>query len=68
MNRTEDLNFTEVQMEKLKKQRLVERYGKINIIIVALCVILFVINSVIVSESALSQLASNKYLAYFLDC
>ena len=54
-------------MEKLKKQRLVERYGKINIIIVALCVILFVINSVIVSESALSQLASNKYLAYFLN-
>ena len=49
------------------KQSLVERYGKINIIIAALCAVFLVINSVIVSGSALSQLASNKYLAYILN-
>jgi len=54
-------------MENSGIQGLVERYGKINIIIAALCSILLVVNSVIVSESALSQLASNKYLAYMLN-
>ncbi len=54
-------------MESPRKQSIVERYGKINIIIAALCAIFWVINSVIVSESALSQLASNKYLAYILN-
>ena len=54
-------------MENSKKQNIVERYGKINIIIAVLCVIFLVINSIIVSRPALSQLASNKYLAYFLN-
>lgn len=54
-------------MKNSRKQSLVERYGKINIIIAILCAIFLVVNSVIVSESALSQLASNKYLAYFLN-
>ena len=63
----ENLKLMEIQMENYKKQSLVEKYGKINIVIVALCVIFWVINSVIVSESALSRLASNKYLAYILN-
>ena len=54
-------------MENSRKQSLVERFGKINIIITALCVIFLIINSVIVSETALNQLASNKYLAYILN-
>ncbi len=54
-------------MEKTKKQSLIERYGKVNIIIALLCVIFLIINSVIVSESALNQLSSNKYLAYILN-
>lgn len=54
-------------MENAKKQSLVERHGKVNIIIAALCTIFLVINSVIVSESALNQLSSNKYLAYILN-
>ena len=54
-------------MENSKKQRLIERYGKVNVIIALLCVIFLIINSVIVSESALNQLASNKYLAYILN-
>ncbi len=54
-------------MENSRKQSLVEKYGKINIIIATLCVIFLVINSVIVSEAALNRLASNKYLAYFLN-
>ena len=54
-------------MEKIKKQRPIERYGKVNIIIALLCVIFLIINSVIVSESALNQLSSNKYLAYILN-
>lgn len=54
-------------MENSKKQSLIERYGKVNVIIALLCVIFLIINSVIVSESALNKLASNKYLAYFLN-
>jgi len=54
-------------MENSRKQSLVERYGKINIIIAALCAIFLVINSVIVNESELIQLTSNKYLAYILN-
>ena len=50
-------------MENSKKYSLIERYGKVNVIITLLCVIFLIINSVIVSESALNQLASNKYLA-----
>lgn len=53
--------------ENSRKQSLVERFGKINIGITALCVIFLIINSVIVSETALNQLASDKYLAYILD-
>ena len=54
-------------MEKTKKQSLIERYGKVNISIALLCVVFLIINSVIVSESVLNQLSSNKYLAYILN-
>ena len=54
-------------MENYKKQSLIKRYGKVNIIISILCVIFLVINSVIVSASALNQLNSNKYIAYILS-
>ena len=54
-------------MGNSRKQSLVERYGKINIIITALCTVFLIINSVIVSETALKQLASNKSLAYLLN-
>ena len=54
-------------MGNSRKQSLVERYGKINIIIATLCAIFLIVNSVIVSETALNQLASNKYLAYILN-
>ena len=54
-------------MEKIRKQNLNDRYGKINITIVTICVIFLVINSIIVSETALNQIASNKYVAYLLN-
>ena len=54
-------------MGNSRKQSLVERYGKINIIITALCTVFLIINSVIVSETALKQLASNKSFAYLLN-
>jgi membrane associated rhomboid family serine protease len=60
-------NLMVVQMKNAKRQSYIERYGKVNIIIAVLCAIFLVINSVIVSESALNQLASNKYLAYSLN-
>lgn len=60
-------NLTEVQMERAKKQSLIERYGKVNLITAVLCGVFLILNSVIVSESALNQLASNKYLAYSLN-
>ena len=61
------MNWLDAQMEKIKKQNLNDRYGKINITIVTICIIFLVINSVIVSETALNQLASNKYVAYILN-
>ena len=63
----ETLKLMEVQVENLKKQSLIERYGKVNIIIAVMCVIFLVINSVIISETSLNQLASNKYVAYILN-
>ena len=54
-------------MENSKKQSYIEKYGKANIIIAVICAIFLVINSVIVSESVLNHLASNKYLAYILN-
>ena len=46
---TIDLRLNEMQMENSRKQSLVERYGKINIIMAALCAIFLIVNSVIVS-------------------
>ena len=54
-------------MEKIRKQNLNDRYGKINITIVTICVIFLVINSIIVSETALNQLASDKLVAYIIN-
>ena len=54
-------------MKNSRKLSLIESYGKINIIITALCTIFLIINSVFVSETVLNQLASDKYLAYILN-
>ena len=54
-------------MKNSKKQSHIERYGKVNVIMGTLCAFFLVVNSVIVSESALNQLSSNKYLAYILN-
>lgn len=53
--------------QKSRKQSLIGRYGIANIIIATICVIFLVVNSIIVSDVALNQLASNKYLAYVLN-
>ena len=50
-----NLKLMEVQMENLKKQSLIERYGKVNIIIAVMCVIFLVINSVIISETVMKS-------------
>lgn len=54
-------------MGKTRKHSLIDKYGIINIIIATICVIFLVINSIIVNETALNQLASNKYVAYILN-
>ncbi len=54
-------------MKNSKKQSHIERYGKVNVIMGTLCAFFLVVNSVIVSESALNQLSYNKYLAYILN-
>ena len=54
-------------MEKSRKQNLIDRYGIINIIITTVCVIFLVVNSIIVNETVLNQLASDKYVAYILN-
>lgn len=54
-------------MEQSRKQNLIDRYGITNITIATICVIFLAINSIIVSETALNQIASNKYVAYVLN-
>lgn len=54
-------------MEKSRNSSLVARYGKVNIGIAVTCAIFLLINSIIVSETALYQIASNKYTAYLLN-
>lgn len=54
-------------MEKSRKHSLIDRYGKINITIATICVIFLIINSVTVSETALNQIVSEKYVAYILN-
>lgn len=54
-------------MEKDKKNSIIDRYGEINVTITVICVVVLIINSIIVSDTALNQLASNKYVAYVLN-
>lgn len=54
-------------MIQSRKQNLIDRYGIINITIAIICVIFLAINSIIVSETALNQINSNKYVAFVLN-
>lgn len=54
-------------MKEKGNNSLIARYGKMNISIAAICIIFLLVNSVIVSETALKQLAPNKSAAYFLN-
>ena len=47
-------------MEKSRTHSLIDRYGKISITIATICVIFLIVNSTIVSDTALNQIASNK--------
>ncbi len=54
-------------MEKIKSNSIVDRYGKVSITIATICVVFLAVNSVIVSETVLKQLADNKVVAYILN-
>ncbi|MBR5597320.1 MAG: rhomboid family intramembrane serine protease [Lachnospiraceae bacterium] len=54
-------------MEQSRKGDLIAKYGLVNIIISATNVIFLIINSIIVNDTTLNQLASNKYVAYALN-
>lgn len=54
-------------MGKSKNKSLIVKYGKVNISIASVCIIFLLLNSLIVSETALNQISSNKYVAYFLN-
>ena len=54
-------------MEKSRKYSFIDKYGIINIVIATICVICLIGNSIIISETALNQLASNKVVAYILN-
>ena len=54
-------------MEKSRNNRIIDKYGKVNVGIAAICVICLIANSVIVSETALNQIASNKFVAYIIN-
>lgn len=44
-----------------------DKYGIANITIATICIIFLVVNSIIVSDVALNQLADNKIVAYILN-
>ena len=52
---------------KTKKSYLLDKYGNVNTAIAALCIICLIINSIIVSETALAQIAPSKFTAYLLN-
>lgn len=54
-------------MKKTRKQNLMDKYGIANITIATICIIFLVVNSIIVSDVALNQLADNKIVAYILN-
>lgn len=54
-------------MKKSKKPSFIDKYGIANITIATICVIVFIINSIIVGETALDQIADNKLVAYILN-
>ena len=54
-------------MEKSRNNRMINKYGTVNLVMAAICVICLIINSVIISETALNQLDSNKFLAYIIN-
>ena len=54
-------------MKKLRNHHFSDNYGIANICIVSMCVICLIANSLFVSETALNQIASNKFLAYILN-
>ena len=62
-----DLKFVEIRMGKSKANNFIDKYGIANTAIAVICVIFFILNSVIVSDVSLSQLNSNKYVAYLLN-
>ena len=54
-------------MKKTRKQSLIGRYGIANITIATICVIFLVVNSIMISDVALNQLADNIIVAYILN-
>lgn len=54
-------------MQNIRKHSLIDRYGISNIAIVIICITILIINSIFVSDTALSQLAANKSVAYILN-
>lgn len=59
------INYFEFMGEE--KVSIIDKYGKGNVTIAAIYIIVLIINSIIVSDTALSQLVSNKYVAYILN-
>jgi rhomboid protease GluP len=54
-------------MKESKQYSFIAKYGMINTIIATICVICLIVNSIIISDAALNQIASNKLVAYFLN-
>lgn len=54
-------------MKESKQYSFIAKYGMINTIIATICVICLIVNSVIISDAALNQIAANKLVAYFLN-
>lgn len=48
-------------------KKLIEKYGLVNCIIVLLCIVVLVINSLIVDKSSLYEISDNITIAYLLN-
>ena len=66
-NVIEIFNFIATQTKTTKKYDFVDKYGKSNVIIAAICMICLIVNSIFISEAKLNQIESSRLAVYLVN-
>lgn len=66
-NVIEIFNFIATQKKTTKKYNFVDKYGKSNVIIAAICMICLIVNSIFISEAKLNQIESSRLAVYLVN-